>query len=387
LQNNVAGRIPKILVFAMAWFPPRVGGESNILRNMAKYYPQERLVYVAQHVTGAKSFDKIFPCTVYRVKFSASRLGISLFGRLAKTIQLASIVWRERPNVVLVGNGSVSFRARNALRAVPRKVPYVILVHGTELIGIEANERTIRPYLESAKIIANSCYTKNLAVDLGIPSSHIDVIRPGCDVQMFRPGLTVGDWKRRLKLDDKKILLTVGALVERKGQDMVIRALRYVKKQIPRIHYLIVGAGVYEKTLKTIVAQENVDSDVTFLGRIADEDLPYLYNMCDVFVMPSREASGTVEGLGMVFAEAGSCGKPCIAGLSGGMGEIVMDEKTGVLVDPQSVEDIARGIIEILSDDRKALSMGAEGRKNVEQCYSNSSYYEKLLRTLLEYSR
>ena len=107
------------------------------------------------------------------------------------------------------------------------------------------------------------------------------------------------------------------------------------------------------------------------MGFIPDDDLPDIYRLCDVFVMPNRTTrgptlAGDVEGFGISFMEAASCGKPVIAGRSGGAVEAVVDEETGLLVDPEAVEDIARAMERLLSDAELRLRMGQAARLRAE---------------------
>ena len=382
--SSIIGEMPKILVFATAWFPPAISGEANILRNLSGYYSPEKLVFIAESRPGSREFDSTYPCKVYRLKYYFK--SEKLFWRVIRLLEISWLIRKEAPNVILVGNGSIAFILRNALRILHKNIPYVILIHGTELLGLRSNTEPIKPYLKSSMIIANSDYTKSLAIQLGIPSFHVKVIRPGCDPNVFKPGLDVSGLRRKLGLDRRKIILTVGGLVERKGQDMVLRALKQVKAHIPNVHYLIAGTGVYLEELKKISTELGLGSYVAFLGYVADEDLPCLYNLCDIFIMPSREALGTVEGLGMVFIEAAACGKPCIAAKSGGMAEAVIDGKTGTLADPYDVDDIVKCILDILADEKKAKLFGLQGREMVEKEFAWSIYYKTLLSILIEKS-
>jgi phosphatidylinositol alpha-1,6-mannosyltransferase len=108
---------------------------------------------------------------------------------------------------------------------------------------------------------------------------------------------------------------------------------------------------------------------VTFIGRIQYKNLPKYISAGDVFAMPSRSrlAGLEVEGLGIVYLEASSCGLPVIAGKSGGAPDAVLEGVTGVTVDGTSIVDVARAISEMLSDGVRAEKMGIAGRKWIEE--------------------
>jgi phosphatidylinositol alpha-1,6-mannosyltransferase len=190
----------------------------------------------------------------------------------------------------------------------------------------------------------------------------------GVDGERFRPDVNPRLIRDRYGLDGARVLLTVGRLVERKGHDVVIRALRRVSEAIGPVRYLIAGSGSEERRLRALAADLGCADEVIFIGHVSDEDLPPLYAACDVFVMPSRalqERDG-IEGFGIVFLEAGASGKPVIGGRSGGITDAVLDGTTGVLVNPQDVEEIAEALIRLLRDREDAARMGEEGRRRAE---------------------
>jgi phosphatidylinositol alpha-1,6-mannosyltransferase len=164
-----------------------------------------------------------------------------------------------------------------------------------------------------------------------------------------------------------RVIVTVGNLVSRKGHDMVIRALPRLAQTIPDITYLVVGNGPHRQQLEELACSIGVRDHVVFAGVVPDRDLPDVYALSDVFAMPSRAHLDTcdVEGFGLVFLEANACGKPVVAGRSGGIPEAVEDGVTGLLVNPTDAEDIARAIGKLLTDTDLARRMGHQGRVRV----------------------
>lgn len=376
--------LPKILVLATAWFPPKVSGEANILKQIPEYYPAEKVVYLASKLEGSAAFDDAFAAKVYRLKHFKEES--NLISRILGTIEVSHYMIREKPDVIIVGNGSNAFIVKNALQIIGSKIPYIVLIHGTELLTLGKNNRALSSYIKASRIVANSNYTKSLAAERGIPISTISVIRPGCDPGKFCPGLNTVDLRKKLNLDGKKVILTVGGLVIRKGQDMIIKSLHKLKETVPNVHYLIAGTGTYAENLKLLCGELDVNDAVTFLGYIPDEDLPYYYNLCDVFAMPSREALGTVEGLGMVYIEAASCCKPCIGGRGGGMAEAVIDGKTGFIIDSNNINEIEAALTKILKDEDLRKTFGMNGRNMVIEEFSWDYYYKNLIDIVMSFS-
>ncbi|MGB0109362.1 MAG: glycosyltransferase family 4 protein [Terriglobales bacterium] len=156
-----------------------------------------------------------------------------------------------------------------------------------------------------------------------------------------------------------------------KGVDTVIRALPLVRNAVPDVVYLVCGADLDRDYLAKIAAENGVSSIVMFAGAVAESDLPDAYNLCDVFVMCSREELlwrwTFAEGFGIVFLEASASGKPVVGGNTGGVPDAVKHRQTGLLVDACDVHSLASALICLLQDGELRATMGANGRRWVEQ--------------------
>ena len=189
-------------------------------------------------------------------------------------------------------------------------------------------------------------------------------IAPGIDVEHFAPvdGSAI---REQYGIVHKKVIVSVGRLVPRKGQDVLINALPQIVERVPDAHLLLVGKGSYEKKLRSLVARTGMEKFVTFTGRIEYQDLPRYICAGDVFVMPCRSRMGglEVEGLGIVFLEASACALPVVAGDSGGAPDAVKEGITGFVVDGKSAQQVADATSEILSSATLSQSMAAAGRR------------------------
>jgi phosphatidylinositol alpha-1,6-mannosyltransferase len=188
-------------------------------------------------------------------------------------------------------------------------------------------------------------------------------IAPGIDTDHFAP-TDSSELKKELGLIDKKVIVSVGRLVHRKGQDVLIEAMPHLLKEIPDAHLVLIGEGPYRGYLETRVKNLGIDSKVTFIGRITYVDLPKYICLGEIFVMPSRSrlAGLEVEGLGIVYLEASACGLPVIAGDSGGAPDAVVDGVTGVVVNGKDQDALATAIATLLKDREKGREMGRQGR-------------------------
>jgi len=190
-------------------------------------------------------------------------------------------------------------------------------------------------------------------------------IAPGIDTEHFAPQSTAFELRQSLGLADKKVIVSVGRLVHRKGQDSLISALPEILKDHPDAHILMVGQGPYRQELEKLAAKLAVEGSITFIGRIQYADLPRYICVGDIFAMPSRSrlAGLEVEGLGIVYLEASACGLPVIAGKSGGAPDAVIDGETGITVDGRTPSEIAKIAISLFDNPVKAQAMGARGRE------------------------
>jgi phosphatidylinositol alpha-1,6-mannosyltransferase len=168
-------------------------------------------------------------------------------------------------------------------------------------------------------------------------------IAPGIDVDHFTP-VDSTQLRKELNLEGKKVIVSVGRLVHRKGQDHLIESMPQILE---------------------LVALNKLENHVSFIGRIQYAELPRFICAGDVFAMPSRSrlAGLEVEGLGIVYLEASSCGLPVIAGSSGGAPDAVVDGVTGLVVDGTDNQQIAKAAIELLNNPEKAKAMGMAGRQ------------------------
>jgi phosphatidylinositol alpha-1,6-mannosyltransferase len=227
--------------------------------------------------------------------------------------------------------------------------------------------------LDADMVITISEFTRGFVESAGVPQSRIVKIRPGADPARFRPGLNCRDLVRRLGVSGRPTLLTVSRIVKAnryKGHDVVLRALAGVVAQIPNIAYVIAGEGDDLDYLEQLVRELGIQENVIFAGHVSDEELPLLYSACDAFIMCSREDRSRrgilAEGFGMALVEASACGKPVIAGRSGGVPDAVVEGVTGLLVEPCDSDAVAAAIVEVLREPELAKRLGANGRKWVE---------------------
>ncbi len=195
-------------------------------------------------------------------------------------------------------------------------------------------------------------------------ASKLIRVAPGIDTDHFSPSDSMS-LRQRHGLGSRPTIVSVGRLVHRKGQDRLIEALPKVLESIPDAALVLVGEGPHRKHLDALVNKYDLSGNVFFIGRINFAELPNYIGMGDVFAMPSRSRlfGLEVEGLGIVYLEASSCGLPVIGGSSGGAPDAVLDGETGYVVDGNDLTAISTQIVRLLSDAKLRKEMGERGRK------------------------
>jgi phosphatidylinositol alpha-1,6-mannosyltransferase len=194
-------------------------------------------------------------------------------------------------------------------------------------------------------------------------------IAPGIDINHFKPSADADALRKSLGIDSKNVIVSVGRLVHRKGQDRLIQALPEIKRSIPDAHLLFVGEGPYRPKLEKIAKKLGVFESITFVGRVQYAELSHYICAGEIFAMPSRSRLGglEVEGLGIVYLEASACGLAVIAGKSGGAPDAIVEGVTGYAVDGNDVSAIAKKAIMLLANPLEAKKMGEQGRNWVTQ--------------------
>jgi phosphatidylinositol alpha-1,6-mannosyltransferase len=367
-----AGFVPTLVL--SEHFLPACGGTITWLVQTYSRYDPDEVVFVVGQCADTQLTDQMLPFQVERIQMTMADWDptqpASLWRYLQMFRKVRSSSFRHRVKQLhcmkVLPEGLVAWGMRNMA-----SVPYLLYAHGEEIL-MRLTSRKLgwlipRLYKGAAAIIANTHHTKTLLEDIGVLSEKIHVIHPGVDGAAFRVGDEAGFIVRqRHNLGTAPVLLTVGRLQRRKGQDMVIQALPSIKEKFPDVKYLIVGTGEEFAALQQLARDVEVQDKVIFAGQVSDSEQAAYYAACNVFIMPNRQIGADIEGFGMVFLEAGAVGKPVIGGKSGGTGEAIVEGVTGLRVDGTSVETIAAAVIDLLSNPARARSMGELGRRRVE---------------------
>ncbi len=350
---------------------------------------ERALVVLAPHFENAKKrefldgldtyrFQYFLPSSLQKVAYGAGiipnvKSNILAFLQvpffiLSEYVNASKLIKRYNPEVLhahwLIPQGMIASALKND------KTKLIVTIHGSDLFPLKnaifkSMQRNVIKNCDICTV--NSEATKNeLLKRFPEHKNKVFVVPMGVDTRLFSKKSV----KTRFnKYKNKKIILFVGRLNEQKGVDYLIKAMASVNKKIKNSRLLIIGEGEYSNKLKRIVESLGLEN-VEFLGAKNQNELIDYYNLADVFVLPSVTSRIGTEGLGLVLLEAMACGTPVIGTNTGGIPTIIKNNENGLLIKEKNEDELAKGIIKILSDKRLSQKLSKNGMNFVRNNYS-----------------
>lgn len=348
-------------------FPPNIGGIAVYYKNICENLPIDAIHVLAPDIPYHEIFDSTVKYAIHRKKMISS--SFFAWPKWKVSIQEAqNIIKKENIQALLVGNilpcGTVAFILKMKLN-----IPYYIFIHGMDVSMIRGRKKILaKKIMKNASIIfSNSNFTKHTIESFGISQEKIITVYPCPNPLPQADDLEIITLRNAHGLHDKKILLTVGRLVERKGHDMVLKAMAEVVKKYENTVYIIAGSGPNKENLKNMVHGLRLEDNVIFVENASDKEISALYELCDIFIMASRQLDNNdYEGFGIVYLEANLFSKPVIAGRSGGVTEAVINSINGILVNPTDTKEISSSIIYLFDNPHQAHILGMQGMDRVK---------------------
>jgi phosphatidylinositol alpha-1,6-mannosyltransferase len=360
----MSNEISKILLITND-LGPRAGGIESFILGLLKRLPRNSVVVYTSSQPQSKSFDQDL-LDQYGVIVIRDRSKILLpTPRVTKrAIKLmcefdAKIIWfgAAAPLALMAAH----LRKNGATRIIA-------LTHGHEVwwAKLPIFRQLLRKISRDVDVLTYlGEYTKNAIKKVVSDQSKLIKIAPGIDVDHFKPSEKSTDLIHKLNISNRPVIVSVGRLVHRKGQDKLIVAMSQVIKDFPTAVLLLVGEGPIKYMLQKLVQHHSLEKNVIFAGRVQLDELPKYIQLGQIFAMPARDRffGLEVEGLGIVYLEASACAIPVIVGNSGGAPDAVISEKTGLIVDGTSPDQIAKSIKTLLGQPELAIRYGAAGRE------------------------
>jgi len=354
-------------------FPPEIGGMQMLMGGLSESLINHGPVKVFTYDhPNSNIYDNKSSTNIVRVK------GIKLFKKFRKANLVNSFI-NENPNIrALITDHWKSLELIKSENF--KKIKTFCLLHSKEInhkVNSSLNKRLIKSTNNANFIIANSNFTKKLAVNVGIDESKLSIIFPGIP----KPKKIEHETKimaENFFKDSFPKIITVSRLDKRKGHDKILMLIKNLKPKFPKIKYISIGFGEEENNLIKLTKELNIENEVTFLKNIDYNLKTALIAESNLFLMPSRIEKRSVEGFGISFIEAASYGVGSIGGKDGGASDAIAHEKTGLICDGNDLNSIYDSTINFFENEN-FLRYGENAKE-----FSKKFYWDKIVKNYLE---
>jgi phosphatidyl-myo-inositol dimannoside synthase len=358
-------------------YPPFFGGVANYYSNLVKYWPEgadlcgEDGIMVLDNKFGELISD-----------------ALPFYKWLPGVLKIYQTIKKQKIDHIIVGHilplGTAVWMATRFT-----KTPYTIVLHGMDLLSamqVPRKKKLAEKILMGAKnIICTNSYIEKITQEF-VPDKKdaVHMINPGIENIKFPDYATSIEARKKLGQNDNLVIFTLSRLVKRKGMDKIIAAMPEIIQAVPRARYVIAGRGPDEAYLRALAEKlpEEAREKIIFIINIGDEEKWEWMRSCDIFAMPARAMGADIEGFGIVYMEAALAGKPVIAGNSGGVGDAVVHNETGLMVDPENVDDITKALARLLLDENLRKKLGEQGRARALRDFRWKDKVEKIYRII-----
>ena len=359
-----------VLTFSLSLFRTRGGYQRyvfEIIRHLSKYNLRFHLITLRPRKDLIGMFSILEKNPNVKIYFAPEWASGFLF--LVETFLISlRILKKEKISLIHTHTPFLSIIAQ-ALRRLFR-IPIIHTVQALRWVEIsltQGNYLKMRLYeifegfmFSREHIITISSQNMKELEKINIEKSRIRIIPNGADIEKFKP-ISNSSIRRKLEATEPSILF-VGSLTKRKGIQYLIQAMPMILKQNPHTMLFIIGTGPLKSELEQQTRLLNIQEHIRFLGEVDHENLPEYYSASDIFVLPSLH-----EGLGIVLLEAMACQRPVIGTKTGGITDLIIHNKNGLLVNLRSEVEIANAVSYLLKNEDERLKMGLAGRRIVER--------------------
>ena len=351
-------------------FPPELGGMQSLMWGLAKEMSKNFMIKVfADYQDKHKEFDQ-------RVSFSIERVGGIKFLRKIRKAQLINEFLKQNKVQGIIAD---HWKSLELIQSNKKKY---CLIHGKEInhpINSSQNKRILKILNNVEKVIANSEYTRNLAIKYGVNQDKVIVINPGVDPVKELNKKSLDKVESLLKIKTPR-LITISRFDKRKNHEKIIMALRNLKQKYPDIVYICIGYGDEEENIKSLVKELDLGGQVMFFKDIGEDLKNALIAKSNIFVMPSIIYKTSVEGFGIAYVEAAQYGIASLGGKDGGASDAIEHDKTGLICDGNNLDEIYSSL-DLMVENKKYLELGRNA-KELSSKFNWSNTIEKYKKIL-----
>ncbi len=353
-------------------FPPDIGGIQNLMEGLANALLNHGPVKVfADNFENSENYDQNSKLNIQRVS------GFKIFKKYRKANLIKEFINNNNLRAAFFDHWK---SIENIDHLTLKKTKSFCLIHSKEInhpLGSALNKRMLNSLNKADFVIANSSFTKNLAVKLGFKKDNIKVINPGCNYPK-----EVSDKARQFAKtiygNSFPKLITVSRLDGRKCHRNILMTVKNLLPKFPKLKYVSIGDGDERNNLEKLKKELGLMDEVTFIYKSTEQEKLSLLEMSDIFVMPSVVYKKSLEGFGITFIEAASYGKPSIGGIFGGEADAILEGKTGYLCDGNDLTALYETISKTLNND-EYKKLGANALE-----FSKNFSWEKIVKKYIE---
>ena len=336
-------------------FPPDVGGIQSLMGGLSNSLAAHSPVKVfADEYSNFESYDQNSNLDITRVG------GFKIFRKFRKALLVNEYLKNNKIKAIFFDHWkSIEYIELKYLN----KIPNFCLIHSKEINHPEdssLNLRMNKAFNKAKFIVANSNYTKDLAIGMGLEKNKIYIINPGTNYPISI------EKKAEMKAEEiynKSFpkIITIARLDRRKNHQNILITIKNLIPIYPNIKYVCIGDGDEKNNLESLRKQLGLENQVIFLPKVGEKLKVALLNKANLFLMPSIIYKKSVEGFGISFVEAGSYGKASIGGIAGGEADAIEDGKTGYLCDGNDLSSMYEIILRCFNNDNyKILGLQAK---------------------------
>ncbi len=347
-------------------FPPELGGMQNLMEGLSNALLNHGPVKVfAETQDGDKNYDQNSKLNIQRVS------GLKIFRKYRKANLVKEFLTSNEVRASFFDHWkSIENIEKNLLK----RTKSFCLIHSKEInhpVGSSLNKRVLNSLAKADHVIANSKFTKEFAMKLGV--KNVTVINPGCNYP-----IPINDeskeFAKKIYRNASPKLITISRLDGRKSHHNVMMTVKNLLPKYPSLKYVSIGDGDEGNNLLRLRQTLKLENNVEFIFKSTEQEKVALLEQSDIFVMPSVIYKKSVEGFGITYIEAASYGKPSIGGIYGGEGDAIKSGQTGYLCNGNDLNAIYDTLLKILSNDNY-LKLGANALE-----FSKEFSWEKIIK-------
>ena len=347
-------------------FPPELGGMQNLMEGLSNALLNHGPVKVfAEAHSEAEIYDQNSKLNINRVS------GFKIFRKFRKANLVKEFLSSNEVRASFFDHWK---SIENIEKKLLSKTKSFCLIHSKEInhpVGSSLNKRVLDALAKADHVIANSKFTKEFAMKLGV--KNVTVINPGCNYPI-PINEEAKEFAKKIYGNASPRLITVSRLDRRKSHQTILMTIKNLLPKFPNLKYVSIGDGDEKKNLLKLRKELGLENNVELLFKSTEQEKVALLEQSNVFVMPSVIYKKSVEGFGITYIEAASYGKPSIGGIYGGEGDAIKGGQTGYLCNGNDLNAIYDTLLKTLANDHY-LELGANALE-----FSKDFGWEKIVK-------